>query len=473
MMTRRAKIVCTLGPSSSTYDQIKRLTQAGMDVARLNFSHGTLGEHASRIEMIRKVSRDTGKSIGILQDLQGPKIRIRKFKTGFTELKENQLFTLTTRDVEGTNKIVAVSYPSFHLDVKKGDYVLLDDGLIKLSVEEVNETDVKCRVIFGGILSDHKGLNLPGGFLSVEVLTDKDKSDLQFGLTKDVDFVALSFVQKPDDIGLIKSIITAAGKDTPVIAKIEKPQAVADIDAITDIADGIMVARGDLGVELSAEEVPPIQKQIIALCNKKGIPVITATQMLESMINNPRPTRAEASDVANAILDGTDAVMLSAETATGHFPVPAVEVMNRIILLAEKDSTPRWDLRRQGSGTDNQTSLVIGYSACHAADLIQGGTIICLTQSGSTAKMISRFRPVDPILALTHREKSLYRMSLLWGVQAFQTKEFGENLDEVIAEGLNALQKKGFLQKGDRVIITAGVPFSLRRGTNMLRIEEI
>ncbi len=340
-------------------------------------------------------------------------------------------------------------------------------------MEKISDTDVQCRVIFGGILSDHKGLNLPGSILSVEALTEKDRIDLHFGLEYEVDFVALSFVQKPDDIRKIKEIIAGAGKDTPVIAKIEKPQAVNAIEQILDITDGIMVARGDMGVELSAEEVPPIQKRIISLCNRKGIPVITATQMLESMINNPRPTRAEASDVANAVLDGTDAVMLSAETASGHYPVEAVEVMNRIILLAEKDCTPRWDLRRQRGGIDNETALTIGYSACHAADLIQGGTIICMTQSGSTAQMISRFRPVDPIIALTHTEKSLYRMSLLWGVQAFPTREFGDNLDEVIADGLKTLEERGVVRKGDRVIITAGVPFSLRRGTNMLRIEEI
>jgi pyruvate kinase len=473
MITRRAKIVCTLGPSSSSYEEIKRLTQAGMDVARLNFSHGTHENHAALIAEIRRVARDTGKAIGILQDLQGPKIRVKNFKGGYTQLDDNQVFTLTTRDVEGTSAIASVSYPEFHKDVKKGDYVLLDDGLIKLQVEEINGTNVRCRVIFGGILRDHKGLNLPGSILSVEALTDKDKDDLAFGLKNGVDFVALSFVQKPDDIRFIKEIISKAGKDTPVIAKIEKPQAVQTIDQITEIADVIMVARGDLGVELSAEEVPPVQKQIIALCNRKGVPVITATQMLESMISNPRPTRAEASDVANAILDGTDAVMLSAETASGQYPVAAVEVMNRIILLAERDIGPRWDLRRQRGAGNAGTALTIGYSACHAADLIEGGTIICLTQSGSTARMISRFRPVDPILALTHADDSLHRMSLLWGVQAFRTREFGDNLDDVIEDGLKILREKGLVQKGDRVIITAGVPFTQRRATNMLRIEEI
>lgn len=472
-MSRNAKIVCTIGPSSNSTEKIAQLIEAGMNVARLNFSHGTHEDHKKNIENIRTISLEMSKPIGILQDLQGPKIRVGKFKNGPIQLNPGQTFTLTTRDLPGTEEIVSVSYPEFARDVNQGDFVLLDDGLLKLSVKDIRDQDVVCEVVFGGPLSDHKGLNLPGSVLSVEALTDKDRADLKFGLENNVDFVALSFVQRPDDIREIKKIISEAGKNTLVVAKIEKPQAVESIDAITDITDIIMVARGDLGVELSAEEVPPIQKNIIKICNKKGIPVITATQMLESMIVNPRPTRAEASDVANAILDGTDAVMLSGETATGKYPVKTVETMARIIALIEKDSKARMELRRTGRDLAYDPALIIGYSVCHAADLLENSKIICLTQTGSTAKMISRFRPVDPIIAVTHADVSLRAMTLLWGVQAFKVAEFKDNIDEAFRDIEQELKKVGLINSGDRVIITAGLPFYQRRGTNMMRIEEV
>ena len=471
---RRAKIICTLGPSSSTYEKISALSQAGMDVARLNFSHGTHDSHQNLIKIIRQVAEESGKPITILQDLQGPKIRIDTFESGFIDLKPGDMFTLTTRKVDGNRNIVSVSYPTFARDVQVRSIVLLDDGLIKLKVEKINGKDVQCRVIFGGRLSDHKGMNLPGNFLSVDALTEKDKADLQFGIENKVDYIALSFVQKPDDIIQIKKIITKAGSDIPVVAKIEKPQAVDLIDKITDVADVIMVARGDLGVELSAEEVPPIQKQIISLCNRKGVPVITATQMLESMIYNPRPTRAEASDVANAIIDGSDAVMLSAETASGKFPIGSVQTMHRIVNLVEqKFPSPKIHSYITNLNDVCETSETIGFSACQVADIVDAVMIICLTQTGSTARMIARFRPRQPFVAITHTYKTLQRLNLVWGVIPYFIKEFNDNFEDAIIDILQIIKEKKVAKKGDKIIITAGLPFHLKRGTNMLRIEEI
>ena len=471
---RRAKIVCTLGPSSNSYEKIKAMAKAGMDVARLNFSHGTHDDHQKVIKIIRRISNELNKPISILQDLQGPKIRILKFAEGFIELKRGQKFILTTRNVLGDNEIVSVSYKSFAKDVKPNDIILLDDGLLKLKVEKIKGQDVMCKVIFGGVLSNHKGLNLPGNILSVNALTNKDKKDLQFGIINDVDYVALSFVQKPEDISDIKKIISRAKKEIPVVAKIEKPQAVDSIEEIIDKSDVIMVARGDLGVEVSAEEVPSIQKRIIALCNKKGTPVITATQMLESMIYNPRPTRAEASDVANAILDGTDAVMLSGETAVGKFPVTSIQTMHRIVNLTEKNvRSINWRSRRRDSDQKYGISSSIGYSACQAADLVDATMLVCLTQSGTTARMIARYRPKQPLIAVTHTEDTLRRLNLVWGVLPYSIHEFGDNMDEAITDILNTIKHNSLVKKGDKIVITAGLPFHSRRGTNMLRIEEI
>jgi pyruvate kinase len=471
---RRAKIVCTLGPSSNSYEKIKAMAKAGMDVARLNFSHGSHKDHEKVIKIIRKIAKELNKPIAILQDLQGPKIRISKFSEGFIELKRGDIFTLTTRDVQGDNKIVSVSYKSFFKDVKIKDIVLLDDGLLKLKVEKIKGQDVICKVIFGGVLSNHKGLNLPGNILSVSALTDKDKKDIRFGMAQDVDYVALSFVQKPEDIEEIKRIISGAKKDIPVVAKIEKPQAVESIEEIIQKTDVVMVARGDLGVEVSAEEVPPIQKRIIALCNKNGTPVITATQMLESMIHNPRPTRAEASDVVNPILDGTDAVMLSGETAAGKFPVTSVQTMHRIVNLIEKNvRSTNWQSRRRDFDQKYSISSSIGFSACQAANLIDAVMIVCLTQSGTTARMISRYRPKQPLIAVTHTERNLRRLNLVWGVRPYSLHEFGDNMDEAITDILNIIKRKSPVKKGDKIVITAGLPFHSRRGTNMLRIEEI
>jgi pyruvate kinase len=470
---RRAKIVCTLGPSSSSFERIKDLAWAGMDVARLNFSHGSHEEHLQRLNTVRKVSRELNKPIAILQDLQGPKIRVQTFEKGQIKLNRGDNFTLTTREVQGNEKEVSVSYKSFNKDVKIGNTVLLDDGLLKLNVLEIDGADVHCEVLFGGILSDNKGLNLPGNILSVSALTEKDKQDLEFGIKNKVDYIALSFVQKPDDVLDLKKLIQDADSDIPVVAKIEKPQAVESIEEIIAVTDIIMVARGDLGVEVNAEEVPPIQKQIIRQCNRKGVPVITATQMLDSMIHNPRPTRAEASDVANAIIDGTDAVMLSGETASGNFPVESVETMHRIVALIEENSSINWELRRHRPDVNYTTSLTIGHTAVQAADLMRAAAIVCMTQTGSTARMIARYRPDEPIIAVTHSEKSFSRMALYWGVSGLIVPEFKENIDDAITDVSKTLKKTGLISSGTRIVVTAGLPFAMRRRTNMLRIEVI
>ncbi len=470
---RRAKIVCTLGPSSTTKEQIMALAKAGMDVARLNFSHGSHEHHQALIRTIREISKELDRPLAILQDLQGPKIRIQTFEKGQIDLPTGAKFTLTTRAIVGNEQIVSVSYPGFVNDVKKDGVVLLDDGLFKLIVEEIVGQDVHCRVEFGGILKDKKGLNLPDAILSIEALSEKDIADLHFGLANGVDLIAQSFVQKPEDVLALKKLIKDAGHDTPVIAKIEKPQAVDAIEEISDIADAIMVARGDLGVECPVEHVPLMQKKIIAVCNQKGTPVITATQMLESMIKNPRPTRAEATDVANAILDGTDAVMLSGETASGAFPVQAVETMVRIIEMTEKNQEVKWALRRRKAGETYPIAYAIGYSACHSVDLVNGAAIVAFSQTGSIARMIARFRPTRPIIAITHREATYNRLALVWGVRALRVDLFDTSVDETVTHVIELLKKRGVVESGDTLIFTAGVPFENRSPTNMIRLEKV
>jgi len=473
---RFTKIICTLGPSTDSYKKIKELVSAGMNVARLNFSHGKHKDHKEKMDLIRKISKETGKPVAILQDLQGPKIRVQEFENGEIFLKDGSSFCLTTRDITGNDKEVSVSYKRLHLDLKPRDTVLLDDGNLKLKVTKVTGKDVHCKVIYGGPLKDHKGLNLPGTLLKIDALTDKDEKDLLFGLKNGVDYVALSFVQKPADIIKIKKKIKDFGAKTPVIAKIEKPQAVDVIEDIIDLADGIMIARGDLGVEMATEEVPPIQKEIIAECNIRGKPVITATQMLESMIIHPRPTRAEATDVANAVLDGTDAVMLSGETASGAYPVEAVKMMNKIIKLIEKtgrDKDRKISLKRRKPDHIYDEGEAIGYSATHAAELVNATIIVCLTQSGFSANMISRFRPDIPILAITPNNEAFYKSALVWGVAGLKVKEFADNFDMSVIEIIDILKKKKIIKKGEKIILTAGAPFDMKLQTNTLRIETI
>ncbi|MGQ0520836.1 MAG: pyruvate kinase [Actinomycetota bacterium] len=470
---RRTSIVCTLGPRSCSYADVLALAEAGMDVARLNFSHGTHEDHAALVENVRAASEEVGRPIAVLQDLQGPKIRVGRFEGGSVELASGDPFALTVRPLLGDHRRVSVSYPSFPHDVGAGDVVLLDDGRLRLEVRDVDGPDVQCKVVHGGILSDNKGLNLPDAILSVAAVTEKDAADLEFGLSMGVDYVAVSFVQTAADLVSVKAAIAARGRPVPVVAKIERRQAVADFDAISDHADAVMIARGDLGVEMLTEEVPAVQKDLIARCNTKGIPVITATQMLDSMIQNPRPTRAEASDVANAVLDGSDAVMLSAETATGAFPVEAVQTMDHIITVIEAHSGSRWDLKRRKPNFVYPRALAVGYSACHAAELVGARVIVCLTQSGETAKMVARFRPRQPIIAVTSSVETYRRSSLVWGVCAVLSRPFEGDIDDAVTEVVESLEGLGAVARGDTMVLTAGLPFSGRSETNMLRIEQL
>ncbi|HEV7236404.1 MAG TPA: pyruvate kinase, partial [Ktedonobacteraceae bacterium] len=420
---RHTKIVCTIGPASNSEERIEQLMRVGMNVARLNFSHGTQNDHAIVIERVRSISARLGCAIAILQDLQGPKIRTGQLKDGQpVMLVDGTETTITTRPIIGNADMFATTYQPLPQDVKVGDRILLDDGLLELRVLAHNETDVRCQVVHGGLLKEHKGINLPGVAVSAPALTEKDRDDLKFGVLHKVDYVALSFVRKPEDVVEAKQLIKQyqvelnVGKlaqiSIPLIAKLEKPEAVARLDEILDVVDGVMVARGDLGVEMAPEKVPLIQKRIINRCNDLGLPVITATQMLESMITNPRPTRAEASDVANAILDGTDAVMLSGETAVGAYPIEAVQMMVRIALETESGNRTA----RQPQCKRLTQAHAVSHAARALAEEASVQTIVVFTRSGASAHLISKDRPRTPILAYTPSERVYRQLALWWGV---------------------------------------------------------
>jgi len=468
---RNAKIVCTIGPASSSPKVIERLIKAGMDVARLNFSHGTHDEHKKVIKSIRDTSRRLKKAVAILQDLQGPKIRTGLLKDGRVVLKSGNRFILTGRKLIGTSEIISTTYPAMYRDVKKGDRILLDDGLMSLKVNNVKGTDITCEVINGGVLTDHKGINLPGIKVGLSSITKKDIEDLYFGIGQCVDYVAISFVRTDKDVKSVKDIIKKGGVFIPVIAKLEKPEAIDNLEKIMDAADGLMVARGDLGVEMSPEAVPVIQKNIINMANRKEKPVITATQMLESMINNPRPTRAEASDVANAIFDGTDAVMLSGETASGKYPVESVEIMARIISAAESGSLYRHvsDRRR---GRISTFPDAVSSAAVHASHQIEAKLIVVFTQSGSTALFVSKQRPSMPIIAYTPIENIMRRLNLYWGVIP-KTMGLIEDTDGLIREMDRSLVADKLVRKGDSVVILMGMPISQKGVTNMMKLHRV
>ena len=468
---RNAKIVCTIGPASSSPKVIERLIKAGMDVARLNFSHGTHDEHKKVIKSIRDTSRRLKKAVAILQDLQGPKIRTGLLKDGRVVLKSGNRFILTGRKLIGTSEIISTTYPAMYRDVKKGDRILLDDGLMSLKVNNVKGTDITCEVINGGVLTDHKGINLPGIKVGLSSITKKDIEDLYFGIGQCVDYVAISFVRTDKDVKSVKDIIKKGGVFIPVIAKLEKPEAIDNLEKIMDAADGLMVARGDLGVEMSPEAVPVIQKNIINMANRKEKPVITATQMLESMINNPRPTRAEASDVANAIFDGTDAVMLSGETASGKYPIESVEIMVRIISAAESGSLYRHvsDRRR---GRISTFPDAVSSAAVHASHQIEAKLIVVFTQSGSTALFVSKQRPSMPIIAYTPIENIMRRLNLYWGVIP-KTMGLIEDTDGLIREMDRSLVADKLVRKGDSVVILMGMPISQKGVTNMMKLHRV
>jgi pyruvate kinase len=468
MFLRHSKIVCTIGPASCSPSVINRLLQAGMDVARLNFSHGKHEDHARNIAALRAAAASQGKTIAILADLQGPKIRTGSLASGSPVLlRSGQQFTITTAKILGDTTRVSTTFRPLPREVHRGDRILLSDGLIELHVQQVRGQEVICKVINGGFLGENKGINLPGIKLRVPALTLKDRADLKFALSQGANYIAVSFVRRPEDVLLAKMLIRRARKDTPVIAKLEKPEAIENLDAILRVADGVMVARGDLGVEMNPERVPVVQKTIITRAREFRRPVITATQMLESMTENPRPTRAEASDVANAIFDGSDAVMLSAETASGKYPVEAVSMMARIIAEAEASihEYPRPLPQEQLKVAETVAELV-----CHASKELHMKLIAVFTHSGFTARLISRYRPLVPIVAFSPEEETRRRMSLIWGVTSRHIPDI-RKIDGLAAIAEKRLLEERLVRKGDVIGIVAGTPMGIRGTTNFMKFH--
>lgn len=472
MRFKRTKIVATIGPSSSSAETLSRLIQSGVNVTRLNFSHGSHAEHGQYIKTIRTVSRELNAPVAILQDLSGPKVRIGDFAEGGITLVPDARLTLTPKKCLGSQERVFINYPYLHEEVKKGDSILLDDGRRKLEVIKVHGRDVETRIIVGGEIKGRRSVNVPGAFRKIDPVTKKDRDDLAFGLAERVDFIALSFVRSADDVKKFRAFIKKQSpKYTPgIIAKIETNEAVADIDAIIAEADGVMVARGDLAVEASPENVPLMQKQIIRKSVAAGKAVITATQMLESMIHNPVPTRAEVGDVANAILDGTDAVMLSQETAMGQYPVEAVAMMAQIAKKTENDSIYRDLFRGIHASDETETVDAIGRAVVDAAHATNAKAIVALSESGFTARMISRYRPTRPIVVFTPREETARRLALSFACHSFVASSF-ENLLDVVAESKHTLVHENLASKGDHIIIAAGIPFGKVGGTNMMMVQ--
>jgi pyruvate kinase len=468
---RRAKIICTIGPSCSTEAALRQLLQVGMDVARLNFSHGSHQDHARHIETLRRVAAAEDKTICILQDLQGPKIRTGAL-TGHrpVTLESGGQVTITTRDVDGTSKLISTTFKGLADEVKPGTCILLSDGRIELRVTNVIGDDIECTVINGGTLGENQGINLPGAALSIPALTEKDRKDLEFGLQHGVDAIALSFVRSAADVLEAKKIIAAHKQDVPVIAKLEKPQALDQLEAILEVCDGVMVARGDLGVEMPPEKVPVIQKHVIRRANEWRKPVIIATQMLESMIENPRPTRAEASDVANAIFDGTDAVMLSAETASGRYPQEAVCMMAKIVVEAESNMADYMQPRRR-TRRGLSISETICESIAHAAEDLNIAAIAVFTETGSSARLVSKFRPKSRIYAFSHLAAVCNRMNLFWGVQPVR-REHARNAEEMLATAEQELVRSGKLEAGDILGVVAGRQMSAG-STNFMRLHVV
>ena len=468
---RSTKIVCTIGPASETPEMLEKLIDAGMNIARINFSHGSHKEHAAKIKAIREISAQKNKPVAILQDLTGPKIRIGKMQHD-VQLESGNQFTLFKNNRPGDEVGVSTTYPDIVKTVEVGDTVLLADGAIHLEVAARHADRIECTVVVGGVLSSNKGINLPSRSLAIPSLTEKDKKDLEFGIKHGVDFVALSFVRSPDDVNKVKTILDYFRVDIPVISKIEKHEAIGAIDDIIDASDGIMVARGDLAVETALERVPMVQKHIIGKCNRKGKPVITATQMLQSMVDSPRPTRAEATDIANAVLDGTDAVMLSEETAMGKYPQRAVDTMHRIVVETEKSFASRLDLKPQESGGAVSIQAAVSHSAYLMANQLDAAAIVTPTQSGSSARMVARFRPKQPIIALCTSETVQRQLCAVWGVYPYFAKEVAET-ERILDLSKTAAIDYGFAKSGDRIIITAGWPIGVIGSTNLIKVEEI
>ncbi len=467
--TRRTKIIATIGPASRSPRVLRGLIEAGVDVIRLNFSHGGHEEHAETITLIRDLADGLDRPVAILADLAGPKIRIGEFEGGGVSLATGERFVLTARPGRGTAHRVSVNYAGLAEDVRPGESILLNDGLMELKVEEVNGPDVHCRVVVGGELTSHKGVTLPMTTLRLPSLTRKDHEDLRFGLKHGIDFVGLSFVRRAAEVEEARALVAGLGHDTPLIAKIERHEALDDLDAILARVDGIMIARGDLAVDTSFEQVPMIQKRLIRQANQAGKPVITATQMLRSMVDNPRPTRAEATDIANAVLDGTDAVMLSEESAVGRYPVEAVQVMDRIIRAAESEIDYGGTLLRRERIPDRGRVIpgAVARSACFIAQDIGAAAIVTPTSSGETARLVARHRPRQAIVAITPDQTTYRRLALSWGITPLLVGDL-LSTDDMIAKSKEAVLRAGVLSPGDTLVITAGQPIGVSGGTNLI-----
>ncbi len=469
---KKTKIVCTVGPSCNDYATLCKMAKSGMDAARLNFSHSTHAEHKKNIALIRKVSNDLDRCISIICDLQGPKIRVGVFANGSAKIVKGQAFTITTRDIIGDERQVGATFPRLPSVLKKGNKILLDDGELQMTVREVTGRDVICKVTVGGVLKDHKGINLPGIVSGISAVTKKDKADLAFALKNDIDFVAVSFVRQASDIKAVKDIIAKGKREIPVIAKLEKPEAIKNLDSIIKISDGVMIARGDLGVEMSPEKVPVLQKSIIKKVNASGKFVITATQMLDSMITHPRPTRAEASDVANAIFDGSDALMLSGETAAGLHPLKAVKMMAKIIAEVEGSSILAEcgaSARRAKTGSFSKT---IAHTAKTAAYELNVKAIAAFTMSGYTGKLISNVRPKTPVICFTSSERVVRELNIYWGLKPVKI-ELIRDFEKVIEVVEKVLIEKKIAKKSDVIIVICGVPIIATGQTNLMKIHRI
>jgi pyruvate kinase len=469
---RRTKIVCTIGPSVDTEERITMMIEAGMDVARLNLSHGNLEDHLRRLEMIRNVSAGMKKNVGFLFDTRGPEVRTGDLEDESVMLTDGQDFIITTENIIGNSSKVAVTYPDLHKDLKVGHSILIDDGLIELVVVDISGREIMCKVLHGGELHSYKGLNTPGTRINLPAVGEKDRIDIKAGLDYEVDFIAASFTRSVEDVIEIRQLIEKHGGKIMILAKIESREGVQNYDSILEVSDGIMVARGDLGVEIPPEEVPLLQKKFIRKCNRIGKPVITATQMLDSMIRNPRPTRAEASDVANAIFDGTDAVMLSGETAIGRFPVETVQTMSRIAEKTEEGLNYNKILEDMTSAVKKTVTDAISHATSHIANELKADAIITATQSGYTARMVSKYKSRAPIVAVTSRRQVASQLTLTWGVQAV-TFPPAKSTDDMFVNAINAALKEGLIKDGNLVVITAGVPVGVSGTTNLLRVETV
>jgi len=476
LQSKHTKIVATLGPASWDAEKIRELIHAGMDVARINFSHGDQERHGKTIDTVRRVAEEEGAVVAVLCDIQGPKIRVGKIENESMMLKKGDEITLTLDDVIGKGGVVSLPHPEFLKDLDVGTTLLLDDGNLEFNVSATTSNSVTCDVVIGGELKSRKGVSAPNAKLTLSAITEKDRSDIEYALSKGTDYIAMSFVRTADDIREMNWLMKHLGTEAAIIAKIEMREALENIEEIITLVNGIMVARGDLGVETPAETVPQEQKRIIRLCNLAGKPVITATQMLESMKDNPRPTRAEASDVYNAIIDGTDAVMLSAESATGKYPVRAVETMTRIANIAEKNL---WDNRDnsgiffiEGNSDSERISDAISEATFHISEALEPAAIVTTTLSGYTTRQVAKERPKTPILCMTPNKETYHRMALVWGVRPLLVPQYA-NIDEMISVTVRAAHDAKLVKRGDLLVLIAGVPFGVAGQTNLLKVHRV